>query len=76
MTSNLVGHRAFLVRAKLIPPMDVKYESQGCLMEQRQMRLVNLIEFWGLTLNSSTSGCAIGEFNVGLFCLKTVTSKI
>ena len=60
-----------------MPLMVVKYGSQVCLVEQRQMRLVNLIEVWGFTLNySSSSRCSIGQFNVCLFLIKTSTPKI
>ena len=40
------------------------------------MRLVNLIEFWCFTFNSSSSRCSIGQFNVCLLVsLITVTLK-
>ena len=66
MSPDMGGHMCLLPREKLVPPMDIKYGSQGSLMEQRQMRVVNLIEFWELALNSSYSRCLIGPFDVYL----------
>ena len=41
--------------------------SQSCLMEQRQMRLVNLIKFWGFTFSASASRYSIRLLIVCLF---------
>ena len=37
---NLGHHRFFVSGEKVVTLMDVKYGSQGCLMEQRQLRLL------------------------------------
>ena len=74
-SSNWGGHMCFVGREKLIPPMDVEYGSQWCLVEQRQMRLVNLMEFWGLPLNSSSSRCLIGPSNVCLVLFEDCNTK-
>ena len=55
--------------------MDAEYGSQGCLMEQRQMRMVNLIESWDLALTSSASRCLKGEIQCLLFMFEDCNTK-
>ena len=45
--------------------MDIEYGSQGCLMEQRQIRVLNLMEYWGL----------LGPFNVCLSLFEDWNTK-